>query len=134
MISNLTVNAASIYSLIMSANFSLYSLMIVSALPTIIFLATCYLLPESPMWLVKKGHTGKASRSLLYLRGPKYNLTYELKELENLVQSQETSGIMEKFQELKSRTNIIPFITLSVMYMLQVFWKPSFVNHKKEKT
>ena len=55
MMNQLTIYAALIYSVVLSACFSVKILIVMSAIPTIMFLMTSYILPESPMWLMKKG-------------------------------------------------------------------------------
>ena len=53
------------------------------------------------------------------LRGPNYDFNPELKELEYLVKSKNT-GVMETMKELRSRTNVIPFIIMATMIIFQV--------------
>ena len=120
MMNYLIMNVGILYSLILAANFSLYTLILMSIVPAIIFLLASFLLPESPMWLVKKGYSEKARESLLSLRGPTYELKDELKELEDLVRNEDDASIYEKLQLLKSRSNAIPFIIMVTILMLQV--------------
>ena len=54
------------------------------------------------------------------LRGPDYDFKPEIKELENLVQESDTSGLMEKVEFLTSRRILIPFMIMAIMKMLQV--------------
>ena len=72
------------------------------------------------MWLVKKGHTIQAKKSLAKLRGPKYDERVELSELENLSSSNDKLTIAEKLKELSSRRNVIPFLIIAIFMMLQV--------------
>ena len=115
------INAGIIYSLILSATFSTYNVTLMSILPTLFFILASIFLPESPMWLMKKGKTNEAKKSLLCLRGNKYPMYFEIKELERLVQEKdENSGFMEKLNELKSRSYFIPFFIMTIMILLQV--------------
>ena len=65
MMNQLTIYAALIYSVVLSACFSVKILIVMSAIPTIMFLITSYFLPESPMWLMKKGIY--SATAILYL-------------------------------------------------------------------
>ena len=56
----------------------------------------------------------------MLLRGPDYDFKPEIKELENLVQESDTSGLMEKAEFLTSRRILIPFMIMAIMIMLQV--------------
>ena len=56
----------------------------------------------------------------MLLRGPDYDFKPEIKELENLVQESDTSGLMEKVEFLTSRRILIPFTIMAIMIMLQV--------------
>ena len=76
------------------------------------------------MWLVKKGHTIQAKKSLAKLRGPKYDERVELSELENLSSSNDKLTIAEKLKELSSRRNVIPFLIIAIFMMLQVRTNP----------
>ena len=147
MMNALMVNSGIIYALVLYAIFPMDKIIIMSALPSILFLLTSFFLPESPMWLMKKGKVDEAKvmnagyylyynlstwvclqkknwiyfcqKSLINLRGPKYDFNPELKELEYLVKSKNT-GVMETMKELRSRTNVIPFIIMATMIIFQV--------------
>ena len=120
MMNYFVMNCGNLYSLIVAANCSLYTLIIMSIAPAIIFLLFSFFLPESPLWLVKKGYTERAKKSLLALRGSKYEMNDELFELDNLVRNKDTSTLLEKLQWLKSRNNAIPCIVMATILMLQV--------------
>ena len=120
MMNNLTVYVALIYSLVLSATVSLDMVMVLSAVPTVTFLVASFLLPESPIWLVKKGQLQKAKLSLIALRGTQYDLMPEIKEMEHLTQNVGKVAIAERICELKSRRNVVPFLIMALMISLQV--------------
>ena len=70
-------NLGNIFILMIGNNFSLNVVIGVSVLPSISFLGSSFFLPESPMWLVKKGHLSRAKEALLKLRGQNYDYRYE---------------------------------------------------------
>ena len=106
----------------MATTFSLEVLIILSSIPSIIFLGFSILLPESPVWLMRKGRTESAKKALLTLRGEKYDMNLEIQELQDLVDSQDDFNFIEKVKELKSRNNAIPLIIMGIFMMLQVKW------------
>ena len=120
MMNNLTVYAALIYSLVLSATVSLNMVMVLSAIPTVAFLVASFFLPESPIWLVKKGQLQKAKLSIIVLRGMEYDYMPEMKELEHLTQNQGNFTITERIRELRSRKNVVPFLIMALMISLQV--------------
>ena len=120
MMNYLIMNIANIFILMVGDNYSLEMVIVMSAFPSIIFFAGAFFLPESPMWLVKKGHLLQAKQALLRLRGPDYDYSYEIEELEALVKSKEDTKCMEKLTELKSRRNMAPFLITTSFLMLQV--------------
>ena len=120
MMNYLIMNVANIFILMVGDNYSLDLVIVMSACPSIIFLVGAIFLPESPMWLVKKGRLPQAKQSLLRLRGSSYDCSYEIEELATLVQSKEDTKWMEKLKELKSRKNMAPFLITTSFLMLQV--------------
>ena len=120
MMGNLVTYIGVIYSLIIADNVSLHTLMILSLIPLITFLAFSWFLPESPVWLMKKGYMEKARISLISVRGSNYDTCLELEEIKSLVESQEKSSLSQKLRYLKSRENIIPLLILSLIFLLQV--------------
>lgn len=47
-----------------------------------VFIAVCWTMPESPEFLLCQGHRDAAFKSLRKLRGPKFDVQEEMKELE----------------------------------------------------
>ena len=120
MMNYLIMNFSNIYILMVGDNYSLDLVIAMSALPSLIFFVGVLFLPESPMWLVKKGHLPQAKQALLRLRGSSYDYSYEIEELEALVKSKDDTNWMEKLKELKSRRNMVPFLITTSFLMLQV--------------
>ena len=120
MMGYLVMNLGCIYSFTMASQLSLKSLILVTMIPSLLFLVFSTFLPESPVWLMKKGQIENTQKSLLALRGSKYNMNPELKELEDLVLRQDNTNLIEKVKELKSRSNAIPFLVMSTIMMVQV--------------
>ena len=123
MMSFTIINGYAVLSLILAANVSLDVLIITSGLPSLSFLSLAFFLPESPVWLMKKGYVEEAKKSLLNLRGTKYEMEVEINELENLVKSQDHSKWTEKLHDLKSRNNVYPFLVMVIIFGLQVMYK-----------
>ena len=120
MMNYLIMNFSNIYILMVGDNCSLDLVIAMSACPSLIFFVGALFLPESPMWLVKKGHLPQAKQALLRLRGSSYDYSYEIEELEALVKSKDDTNWMEKLKELKSRRNMVPFLITTSFLMLQV--------------
>ena len=120
MMGYLVMNMGCIYSFTMASQLSLKALIIATTIPSILFLVFSIFLPESPVWLMKKGQIENSQKTLLALRGPRYEMNPEIKELQDLVVSQDNTTLIEKIQELKSRSNAIPFLVMTTIMMLQV--------------
>ena len=60
--------------------------------PTTFFLISSFYLPESPLWLMKKGRTSEAEDAMLKLRGPKYEMQEEINELGLVSLTQDSGG------------------------------------------
>ena len=68
MITYIPYHIGVIFSMLMATTFSLKVLIILSSIPSIIFLGCSIFLPESPVWLMRKGQTESAKKALLTLR------------------------------------------------------------------
>ena len=81
-----------------------------------IILALSYFLPESPLWLIKKGKQFEAEKSMLQLRGPKYVMQEEINELGLVSLTQESGGFFDKLKEIRSRSILYPVAKNSDIY------------------
>lgn len=84
-LNTLTVNGGYLYGLVVGMILSMAYLPLVMIAPALTFLAFYWLLAESPVWLASKGKTDEARDVLQNLRGAKYNVDPELKEILGVV-------------------------------------------------
>ena len=97
-------------------------------MPCLIFLLTCWLIPESPVWLVKGNKVKEAKETLLYLRGSSYNLNAELDEIIALLDKNNNNNngngkpmsSCEKLNLMTTRRVLYPLTLLSLLFLLQV--------------
>ena len=96
-----------------------YSLVL--CLPDVLFLSVCWLLVESPMWLVRKDRKEEAINTLRLLRGENYVVDEEIKEMQNIVEEEnKTIESKSKWSLIKSRTFLLPSVLSSISYAFSV--------------
>ncbi|XP_026464918.1 solute carrier family 2, facilitated glucose transporter member 6-like [Ctenocephalides felis] len=71
-----------LYVYIIGSFINLYILTIMCLLVPIIFAVTFFFMPESPMFLISKGKTEQAAKSLQKLRGKHYNIEGEMRAMQ----------------------------------------------------
>ena len=113
-------NASFIYSLFFAATLSHQGLILISMLPSTTYILVSYFLPESHMWLMSKNRLEDAQQTLQTLRGPNYDISFELKEAKNLFKSGEKMNFKQQLGQMSSRTVLLPIIVMWIMFMLQV--------------
>lgn len=100
-----------------------------TALIACVISAICAILvmtvPETPRFLVAKGHRDRATSVLKWLRGPGVDITRELFELDNILYKQRKLTFVEFCQEMKQRNVYIPFI---LMLFIMAFQQLSGIN------
>jgi hypothetical protein len=74
-----------------------------------VFIAVCWLMPESPEFLLRQGRREAALRSLRQLRGSHYDVQEEMKQLE----FNQDSSCVSQFQKTNynHRKKIMKFLT-----------------------
>ena len=87
--------------------------------PSLVFLLLCWRLPESPVWLMRRGREEEARQTLVWIRGKKYNSQPELEEMKNIIVNEENSSGMSKKEMLRSRTFVVPLILSCTLFMFQ---------------
>lgn len=111
-IPNFAILLGSLYTVGMGAVLHWHYLTIVCALPTVVLLVNTFFLPDSPSFLVVKGHTQKALEILRRLRGPYANVKQEVAELKRI--NIKVEGGWKKLLEIRLVKRMIVVIMLFV--------------------
>ena len=88
--------------------------------PSLVFLLFCWRLPESPVWMMRRGREEEARQTLPWLRGGKYDFEPEVEEIREVTAKEEkrtTQSVMEVF---KSRTFLQPLALTCTLSMVQL--------------
>ena len=105
-----------------------YSLVL--CLPSVLFLSVCWLLVESPMWLVRKDRKDEAINTLMLLRGENYIVDEEIAEMENIAEEEKkTRKAKSKWSLIKSRTFLLQSLLTSISFTLQVISEVELCNY-----
>ena len=114
-------NASFIYSLLFGATLSHQGLMLISMVPSSLYILCSYFLPESPMWLLSKARYDEAEEKLQYLRGSQYDISLEMKEMKSLFQNRgQKPSFTDQLKEMKARTVLMPILVMLTIFLLQV--------------
>ena len=96
-----------------------YSLVL--CLPSVLFLSVCWVLVESPMWLVRNDKKEEAVNTLRLLRGKNYVVDEEIAEMLNIInEEKEIREAKSKWSLIKSRTFLYPSLLTSIAYAFAV--------------
>lgn len=88
----------------------------VCSAPLILMFALLWFVPESPYWYILKGKKESCQASLRWLRGPKYDFSTELAEMEDKINS---VGKKVEYRELWRPRTRKPFLISMFMSTLQ---------------
>lgn len=86
-------------------------LVIISIIPTVIFILTFLWIPESPYYYLQKGNRRSAELALIWLRGTKDN-TEELDEMSAFVKEQQSGTLKELFTDRAYRKALLIMLLL----------------------
>ena len=87
---------------------------------TVVFAIVVCFVPETPRWLIANKQHLLANAILYRLRGPKANISREMKLLEDAVEEQGKVEFMEKLRMLTKLTIVVPLIlSISLMFFQQ---------------
>ena len=76
---------------------------------------------ETPRWLISHGHNLKAGRVLIWLRGSRYDVVNEQREIENQIKSEVKLSLSETIQEFKTKPVYHPLILALFLMFFQQF-------------
>ena len=77
-------------------------------------------MPESPVQLVKRGKISQAERSLVFLRGPRFNVKSELQDIQTQVkESQQEDSVSMKLLVTRREYLLPTLISMTLMFLQQ---------------
>lgn len=69
-------------------NFSQTQILVVYSIPPLLFTCLVCILPESLIWLAKKGKVNQLEKTMLFLRGQDYPVEAEMEEIFHCLNSE----------------------------------------------
>lgn len=84
-------------------------------IPAIILLLGLMFLPESPRWLILKGKTEQAIKSLIKLRGDNYQVEFD--EIQSTIALEKQEQTKQRLSSVFNKVNL-PIIALAILIML----------------
>jgi len=119
-LNTLNANGGYLFGLVASILVPVEYLSLATTIPSLVFLLLCYKMPESPIWLMRREREDDARKVLTWLRGDKYNVEPEMKELEVVVMEErlktEASSMLSA---LADRTFVMPFAIVCTIFTFQ---------------
>ena len=89
--------------------------------PSLVFLLLCWRLPESPVWLMRRGREEEARQTLAWLRGNKYDIEPEVEEIREVVAKENKIKTTQSVIDVvKSRTFLQPLALTCTLAMVQL--------------
>ena len=125
-----SLNSGNLYSLVMGWVVPYEFFPAVVAIPSMLFCLFIFTLPESPVFLLKKGDESGAKRALTSLWQNKYKVTLEIDYLKDSISREGQGDKMTLVESAKTRftlPNIKALVQVTVLMMLQVVTSTSFL-------
>ena len=88
--------------------------------PSVLFLLLCWRLPESPVWLMRRGREEEGRRTLAWHRGGKYDIELEVEEIREVTTKEENKTTQSVIEVFKQRTFLHPLALTCTLAMVQL--------------
>jgi len=119
-INTLNANGGYLYGMLAAILVPIEYLSLAIILPSALFLGLCFIMPESPVWLMRNQRDKEARLVLEWLRGEGYNVEPEMKELEVIVTEEKMAEkSSSRFSCFSDRTFMIPFFIMCTLFIIQ---------------
>ena len=86
---------------------------------SVIFIFLCWLLPESPVWLMRRGRERDARMTLKWLRGVKYDIEPEMEELKQIVAQEDNVAGLSIINVITKRSFLKPVLICCALFTFQ---------------
>ena len=97
----------------------------IATIPVTLLTLSMFLLPETPYWLIEKNQSEAAKKSLLFFRGPQYQITQEFQEIEQnhlkKLESNESQSNLWALRQICSKAFLKPYSCIGVIFILYAF-------------
>ena len=88
--------------------------------PSLVFLLLCWRLPESPVWLMRRGREEEARLTLAWLRGGKYDIEPEVEEIKEVIAKEESKTKQSVTEVVRNRSFLQPLALTCTLSMVQL--------------
>ena len=88
--------------------------------PSVLFLLLCWRLPESPVWLMRRGREEEARQTLAWLRGGAYDIEPEVEEIKEVIKEEERKSQQSVREVIKARSFLQPLVLTCALAAVQV--------------
>ena len=89
------------------------------ALFSVLFLLHCWLLPESPVWLMRRVREREARQTLSWLRGNNYDIGPEMEDLQKIAELEDQSCGLSIFDVFLDKTFLKPLALCCILFTVQ---------------
>ena len=88
--------------------------------PSLVFLLLYWRLPESPVWLMRRGREEEARLTLAWLRGGKYDIEPEVEEIKEVIAKEENKTKQSVTEVVRNRSFLQPLALTCTLAMVQI--------------
>jgi len=118
-LNTLNANGGYLYGMLVSLLLPVQYLPLVTLLPSALFLLVACLLPESPLWLIRKGRVEESRKVVQWLRGSDYSIEPEVKEMEAVISEESGKEKVSILTAFTDRSFLLPFAIICSLFTIQ---------------
>ena len=102
---------------------------IVICIPSVFFLLLCWILPESPIWLMRRNREKKARKVIQWLRGNDYNIEPEMSDLHKILDEERNSRSTTIKDIIYEKTFLLPLLLICSSFTFQAMCGADFISY-----